>query len=168
MADARDSNSREGDLLWVRLPPPALGDSPKVTEPGRKRTGLILTLLIVGGLAAGIGLGLVFGWVVWPVSYTNTTFTNLSTADKETYIVLVAAAYASDGDLEGAKARLEMLEAPNAPQWVAEVTGRYIAEDRNETDISYLVKLARALGVDTEQMAPYLGTPTPYQQESSP
>jgi hypothetical protein len=24
LADARDSNSREGDLLWVRFPPPAL------------------------------------------------------------------------------------------------------------------------------------------------
>jgi hypothetical protein len=114
-------------------------------------------------------MGLIFGWVVWPVSYTNTTFTNLSTADKETYIVLLAAAYAADHDLQKAKARLEWLEAPNAPQWVAELTDRSIVEGRNETDIRNLVELAHALGVDTAQMGPYLGTPAPYpQQESSP
>ena len=126
-------------------------------------------MLIVAGLAAGIGLGLLFGWVVWPVSYTNTTFTNLSTADKETYIVLVAAAYASDHDLEKAKTRLEWLEAPNVPQWVAELIDQYVAERRNEIDIGYLVGLAHALGVDTGQMAPYLGTAAPSSlQESSP
>jgi len=140
-----------------------------VTEPGQKRTGLILAMLIISGLTAGIGLGLIFGWVVWPVSYTNTTFTNLSTADKETYIVLVAAAYASDHDLEKAKTRLEWLEAPNVPQWVAELIDQYVAERRNEIDIGYLVGLAHALGVDTGQMAPYLGTAAPSSlQESSP
>jgi len=132
-----------------------------VTEPRRKRTGLILAMLIAGGLAAGIGLGLIFGWVVWPVSYTNTNLTNLSTADQETYIVLVAAAYASDHDLEKASARLDLLEAPNAPQWVSELTDRYIAASRNPTDIGHLAELARALGVDTAQMAPFLATPTP-------
>ena len=126
-------------------------------------------MLILGGLAAGIGLGLIFGWVVWPVSYTNTILTNLSTADKENYIVLVAAAYAADRDLRKAEARLDLLEAPNVPQWVAELTGRYIAENRNETDIRSLAELAHALGVDTAQMAPYLGTPpTNPQQESGP
>ena len=126
-------------------------------------------MLILGGLAAGIGLGLIFGWVVWPVSYTNTTFTNLSTADKENYIVLVAAAYAADLDLHKAQSRLDWLEAPNAPQWVAELAGRYISGGRNETDIHSLAELAHALGVDTAQMAPYLGTPAPNpQQENSP
>ena len=140
-----------------------------MTEPARKRTGLILALLIVGGLTAGVGLGLVLGWVIWPISYTNTTITNLSTADRETYIVLVAAAYAADSDLQKAEARLEWLEAYNTPQWVAELTDRYIAEGRNETDIRSLVGLAHALGVDTAQMGPYLGTPTPSpQQESVP
>jgi hypothetical protein len=140
-----------------------------VTEPGRKRKGPILALLIVAGLTAGVGLGFLLGWVVWPVSYTNTTFTDLSTADKETYIVLVAAAYAADLDLQKAEARLEWLEAPNAPQWVAELTDRYIAEGRNETDIRSLVVLAHALGADTARMSPYLGTPAPSpQQESVP
>ena len=126
-------------------------------------------MLIVGGLAAGIGLGLILGWLVWPVSYTNTNLTNLSTADKETYVVLVAAAYASDHDLDKATARLELLEAPNAPEWVSELTDRYIAESRNPTDIGHLVELAHALGVGTAQMAPFLATPTPYPtQESSP
>jgi len=125
--------------------------------------------LIAMGLAAGIGLGLILGWIVWPVSYTNTSLTDLSTADKEDYIVLVAAAYAADHVLRKAQARLEYLEAPNTSQWVAELTGRYVTQGRNETDIRSLAELARALGVDTAQMAPYLGTPAPYpQQESSP
>ena len=140
-----------------------------MTEPQRKRPWLTLAMLILGGLAAGIGFGLIFGWVVWPVSYTNTTLTNLSTTHKENYIVLVAAAYAADLDLQKAEARLDSLEAPNAPQWVAELTGRYIAESRNETDIRSLVKLAHALGVDTAEMAPFLATPAPNsQQESAP
>ena len=74
-----------------------------------------------------------------------------------------------DNDLRKAQARLEYLKAPNTSQWVVELTSRYIAQGRNETDIRSLAELARALGVDTAQMAPYLGTPAPYPlQESSP
>lgn len=142
----------------------------QVTEPKRKRTGLLLAMLIAVGLAAGIGLGLILGWIVWPVSYTNTTFTDLSTADKENYIVLVAATYAADHDLAKARSRLDLLEAPNTPEWIADLTARYIAQEQNETDIRSLAELAHALGVDTAQMSPYLdASPPPYpQQESAP
>ncbi|MBN1135284.1 MAG: hypothetical protein JXM73_01790 [Anaerolineae bacterium] len=138
-----------------------------MTEPEQKRTWPILAVLILVGLTAGIGLGLTLGWVVWPVSYTNTTLANLSTANKEDYIVLTAAAYTADRDLEKAEGRLAWLEAPNAPQWVAELADRFIAEGRNETDIRSLVELAHALGVDTEQMAPYLGATAPKPQPES-
>ncbi len=140
-----------------------------MTEPKLKRTGLLLAVLIAVGLAAGIGLGLILGWIVWPVSYTNTTLIDLSTVDKENYIVLVAAAYAADRDLPKAQDRLDLLEAPNTPQWIADLTGRYIAQGRNEIDIRSLAELARALGVETAQMSPYLSASTPYpQQESVP
>jgi hypothetical protein len=104
---------------------------------------------------------LLLGWFVWPASRLSADVANLQAEQKEQYIVLVASGYVQDDDLEKARARLEQLEAPNANQWVADLTERYIAERRDEADIHALVILAHALGVDSRTMVAYLATPTP-------
>ena len=130
----------------------------------QKRTGLIVAVLVVLGLTAGVGLGLLMGWVIWPVNYFDTTIADLQVDHKERYIILVGSAYALDHDLEKAQERLDQLEAPNIKQWIAELTDRYIAEGQDEADIGALVELAHGLGVDSPQMVAWLeaiATPMP-------
>lgn len=54
------------------------------------------------GLALGLGLGLLVGWVLWPVQYTNTAPAQLRQDYRTDYILMVAAAYRVEGDLEAA------------------------------------------------------------------
>lgn len=130
-------------------------------EPRKSRTGWILAALAAGGLLVGLALGLVLGLVVFPVQYVDTTISELGVDYQEQYIVLVGSAYALDGDLDKAEARLDQLDAANVQQWVASLADRYIAEGQTEAEIQSLAQLAHALGVDTVQMAAFLATPTP-------
>jgi len=116
---------------------------------------------VILGLTVGLGLGLVIGWVILPVEYVDTAIADLGIEAKEEYILLVASAYACDGDLEEAQARLSLLEAPNINQWVADMAGRYIAQGRDEEDIEALATLAQGLGVASPAMMAYVATPTP-------
>jgi hypothetical protein len=127
----------------------------------KNRTGLFVAVLLILGFVAGAGLGLVLGWVVWPVSLYDTDLVDLQSGYKEQYIILVGSAYALDHDLEKAQARLDQLEAPNVRQWIAQLADRAIAEGRDEADIRALVELAHGLGVDTPNMVAYLASPTP-------
>jgi hypothetical protein len=126
----------------------------------KNRSGLFVAVLLILGFAVGAGVGLVLGWVVWPVNYYNTDLAELQAGDKEQYIILVGSAYAQDHDLEKAQARLDQLEAPNIRQWIAQLADRSIAEGRDEADIRALVGLAHGLGVDTPNMVAYLASPT--------
>ncbi len=130
-------------------------------QPRASRSGLIITALVVLGLIAGAGLGLVIGWIVWPVRYYDTDLVDLKPEYKEQYIVLVASSYALDHDLDKAQARLDQLQAPNIRQWVAQLADQYIREGRGETEVRALVELAHGLKVDTPNMVAYLASPTP-------
>jgi hypothetical protein len=125
------------------------------------RAWLIIAVLVILGLTAGLGLGLLFGWVVMPVKYVDTTFADLQVEYKEEYMVMVASAYSCDGDLAKAQARLEALDAPNTNQWLADLIDRYILEGHDEDTIRALVNLAHAQGVGSPNMAAYLATATP-------
>ncbi len=125
------------------------------------RTWLIVAMLVILGLTAGLGLGLLIGWVILPVQYVDTAFADLRVDYQEEYILLVASAYAMDGDLVKAQARLDQLQAANVNQWVAKLTDDYITAGRDEADIRALVALAHGLGVQSSRMAAYLATPTP-------
>jgi hypothetical protein len=132
------------------------------------RTGLLVAVLVILGFVAGAGIGLVLGWVVWPVDYYDTDLVNLRGDYKEQYIVLVGSAYAQDGDLEKAENRLDQLQAPNIRQWIAQLADQYISEGRSESDIRAIVALAHGLEVDTPQMVAYLASPTPLPTDTPP
>lgn len=115
-----------------------------------------LVLLASAGLAAGVALGLLIGWVLWPVQYTNTAPAQLRQDYRDEYILMVAAAYQVERDREAAQARLALLD-PEAPARPAvELAERLIAEGGRPTDIRMLVRLADDLGAATAPMAPYL------------
>jgi hypothetical protein len=135
-------------------------------EPGRNRTVLIVVVLVVLGLTAGAALGLLLGWVVFPVRFVDTSIADLRVDYKEEFILLVGSAYALDHDLEKAQARLDQLGAPNVKLWISEVADRYISEGRDEADVQAVVELAHGLGVASPKMMAYLASPTPVPTET--
>jgi hypothetical protein len=74
----------------------------------------IITVLIA--LAIGVGLGLVYGWVIEPVEYTDVTPDLLRVDFKTDYVLMAAEAYQKDFDSDTAVRRLAMLgsEPPSA------------------------------------------------------
>jgi hypothetical protein len=130
-------------------------------QPQRSRTGLVVTVLVILGLVAGVALGLLMGWVVWPVQVIDTSISDLAPEYKDEYCLLVASAYAADGDLEKAQARLAHLDVPNVNGWLSAQIDTYIAEGRDEADIQALAALADGLGIASPNMLAYLATDTP-------
>ena len=60
-------------------------------------------------ILAGIGLGLLYGWVINPVEYVNTTPDTLKMDYKTDYVLMVAETYQQDGNLSQAVRRLAIL-----------------------------------------------------------
>mgnify|MGYP000923724224 CR=1 FL=1 len=106
--------------------------------------------------AVGIGLGLLFGWVVWPVQYYDTVPSQLRADYKREYIYLTALTYEVEGDLEAAETRLRRLGADEAVAPVVELVEQLISRQAPTATIAPLARLAHDLDVDTPIMAPYL------------
>jgi hypothetical protein len=122
-------------------------------------------LLFIGGALLGIGLGLVAGWLVWPVSYYDTDIYDLRADYQDEFVVMVGALQALEQDADAARQLLELLSNPATPRpveaIVIEVTERYIARGADPTAIGYLVDLAQALDSVTLPMQPYLNQQRP-------
>lgn len=118
------------------------------------RNPLLLGLV---GLALGITLGLLVGWVLWPVQYTNTAPAQLRQDYRNDYVLMVAAAYQVEGNADAALERLARLDPEQPTHPLVELTETLIAQNGRPGDISMLVQLAEALGSTTPAMGPYLG-----------
>ena len=117
--------------------------------------------LLLIGLALGLTAGLAYTWGLNPVQFYNTDPVDLRPEHKETWILLVAAAYRQDGDLDRALGRLSGLDDPQLGQTVAGLTESYIQAGKSATRIRALTALADALGARTDDMLIYLATDTP-------
>jgi len=122
-------------------------------------------LLLILGVLLGISLGLVTGWLVWPVSYYDTDMYDLRADYQEDFVVMVGALQAMEQDAASALQLLTLLSDPDAPRSVdaivVEVAERYIARGADPTAIDYLVGLAQAVGRVTTPMQPYLNKDRP-------
>jgi hypothetical protein len=118
-----------------------------------------LSLLI--GLGLGLAVGLVYTWALNPVQFYNTAPADLRSEYREQWILLAAAAYRQDGDLNRALARLSRLNDDQISQTVTELTERYIQTGKSAARIRALAALADALGARTDKMLPYLIAPSP-------
>lgn len=141
--------SIQGPLKWPRC---AMGDQP------RRNMAKILRLALVG-LVVGLALGLLIGWRLWPVSYSNTTPPQLRQDYKNDYILMVASEYQVEGDAEQALARLSLLDQESPTQALLVLAEQLIISEGREEDILILTRLADALQVATPAMAPYLEEP---------
>jgi len=104
----------------------------------------------------GLALGFAVGWWLWPVQYTNTAPAVLRQDYHDDYVVMVATAYEVDGDLEQARARLQLLDPEEPAASVLELAERLVEAGGSAEDITRLARLARALGAITPTLAPYL------------
>lgn len=107
------------------------------------------------GLAAGLALGLVIGWL-WPVQYTNTAPSVLRQDYRDDYVVMVASAYEIEGDPERARERLALLDAEEPAAPVVELGERLVEAGGGAEDIVRLARLAWALKAITPTLVPYL------------
>jgi hypothetical protein len=74
------------------------------------------------GAAIGLAIGMIYGWIINPVEYVDTTPGSLRGDYRTDYILMVAEAYAGDGDLDLARVRLAAL----GPEPPAEIVVRAI------------------------------------------
>ena len=105
----------------------------------------------------GCGLGLLYGWVISPVEYVNTTPDTLKIDYTTDYVLMVAEAYSSERDLAKAVTRLAALGS----EMPAEIVGQAIlfAESQGYTDAD--VALMRGLARDLDTWNPTLPGQSP-------
>ena len=115
-----------------------------------------LILLASLALLGGMGLGLWYGWVLDPVEYTDTDVSHLASVYRDEYVLMVSEAYALDGDLDAARARLALLSVADPAGRVADQAQASISRDAPQLDIQALARLARALGARRDMLTPYL------------
>ena len=101
---------------------------------------------LLTGLVIGVILGLVYAWVIQPVKYVDTPPASLRQDFKDRYRALIAAAYAANGDLLRAQARLALLRDEDAYRKLSEQAQRTLAENGSADEARALGLLAVALG----------------------
>lgn len=97
------------------------------------------------GIILGLGLGLVISWKIAPQSSPANPPAHLRDDFKDSYRALIAAAYASTGDLPQAKNRLAELNDPNSVETLKMQAQRTLAEGNNPQEIEALAALAADL-----------------------
>jgi hypothetical protein len=117
---------------------------------GMSRTALII---LVGGLAVGVGIGLYIGWVAAPVQYVDTAPNSLQRAFKDDSVLMIATAYAGDGDLQAARSQLAGLGFADPAAAVSAAAQRLSAADLPDADQQRLSALAQALGAPASPTA---------------
>lgn len=105
-----------------------------------KRFLLFMIMIVVG-----ISLGLLYGWVINPVEYENTSPDILSADYKADFVLMVAEIYRSDQDLEQATRRLAMLDSLPPARIVAEAALTAKQMSFAPSDLQIIDELARAL-----------------------
>jgi hypothetical protein len=112
-------------------------------------------------LLAGFGLGLFYAWVVSPVKYVNTEPRALRDDFKDYYRSAIAAAYASNADLERARARLALLGDPDPSQALAAQAQRMLAAGESPEALQQVALLASVLQGQAPANSPGVATVPP-------
>ena len=143
---------------------------------------------LLTAIVLGIGIGLVYSWIISPIEYVDTSPVSLREGYKDQYRKMIAMAYAATGNLARAKDRLELLGDENTAVFLVSQAQQSLANEENYEEAQALANLAAALGqaptqfpspsVITDTLIPSLTqTPTPtnsqtpsatYTQTSSP
>jgi len=106
--------------------------------------------------AAGLGLGVVVGWYIWPITYTEAAPNRMGASWKDESIWMTAQAFAYDHDLEAAQARLRPLGTDDPGVLVLDRAILAIHQNLSPVQIAYLARLAAALGARSPSTDVYL------------
>lgn len=110
---------------------------------------------IVLGLVVGASLGLVLGWFVWPIQYTEANPAILREDYRRDYILMIATIYTADGDLTAAQNRLAQLGS-GYRDYLLEVTADLAVAGEDEAVIRPFARLVADLGLSSPILQPYL------------
>ncbi len=114
---------------------------------------LISLFAVIVGAAAGI----IYGWVINPVKFVDTTPASLRADYRTDYILMVAEAFHADHDVELAARRLAVFgsESPASLSLAALKTGEQLGY--SQADLGLLQELTRALQAN-QPLTPSAGT----------
>jgi len=93
----------------------------------------------------GIALGLVYGWVIQPVEYTDVTPNILRADYRADYVLMVAEAYQSEQDSETAAHRLAILGSDAPAQMVTTTLDYAVKNNFSQNEIILLQGLLTAM-----------------------
>lgn len=105
----------------------------------------------------GAALGLIYGWLINPVEFVDTTPSTLRVDYRSDYVLMVAEAYRAEGDLETAVRRLAVLGDKPPEEIVREAMIFAAQAPYADSDQALLSQLASAL----QTRSPSLGVPAP-------
>jgi hypothetical protein len=106
-----------------------------------KRIGSLLL-----GLALGVGVSLLYAWVIQPAPFANSAPSALRAEAQDEYTRWVAWAYAGDGEVARARARLAALGEGDGLERVIALAQRMAATGEDPAAVQSLGALAAALG----------------------
>jgi hypothetical protein len=115
---------------------------------------------ILLALLAGLGLGLLYSWVISPVRYVDTTPASLRADFKDRFRTLIAAAYAANGNLDRARARLATLGDSDPVEALSAQAQRMLAVGESFNSIQQVARLATDLQ-NAANSTPLVSPPTP-------
>jgi len=117
---------------------------------------------LLTGLILGLGLGLVYAWVISPVKFVDTAPASLRADFKDQYRNLIATAYQDTGDLDRAESRLALLDDLDPVAALSAQAQRLLLAGDPSNSASSLALLARAIQQDQSAKV------TPNASSSSP
>ncbi len=102
-------------------------------------------------LLAGILIGLIVGWGIWPVKWTNAYPQDLRAAERHEYLAMAAESYATNRNLELAKARLATWSPTELSQALADLQEVATSTDAKRAEEVQLLAGALNLGIGAPQ-----------------
>ncbi len=110
-------------------------------------------------LLGGILIGLIIGWGIWPVKWTNAYPQDLRAAERNEYLAMVAESYAANRNLDLAEQRLSGWTNEELVELLADVQASALNTDaKRATDVQLL---SSALNLSVQPVAPAASTPSP-------
>jgi hypothetical protein len=100
---------------------------------------------LVGGVVLGLALGLVYTWIISPVTYVDAAPDSLRADFKDGYRALIASAYQADGDLDRARTRLASLADPDPVAALTAQANALLAAGDPDGSAYALLQLAQAV-----------------------
>ena len=100
---------------------------------------------IVIAICIGVIAGLVYGWTIDPIEYTNVTPGILRADYRADYVLMVAEAYQTEQDSDAAARRLAILSSEPPPEIVSSTLEYGRKNDFTESEITLLQGLLSSM-----------------------